>query len=525
MATISPFSSAYSNLQDLILDIQIHVLIHRHLVQCLRVVAQVDQLFRVLCREVWCNVVLELLQNDRLGLFSSESVAEWCLNDLLRQDGAVLQGHGQGVGDGSLLWVVVVLGELWVLHTLDLLAEGFDERRLSGLAAISVVVRGQATEHEHGGSHVLDAVITIGVVVHGLELLVDDANASLVCAVGDGFDVFGALAHLLELVVETLGGLDGGLRVEFGGVGDLEKDILHHVAAVWALELEFLAAEVDVVETPDWSGENGGDTTLTAEDLQAHVDSALAGITGGPRLTGHGVGSVTVGAEGLAVDPGLGDGSLGLLWVQTEHLGDDSGGGDLDVDDVVQTDLVEAVLQSQATLDFVCLDHALEHVVDGELLAIAHLYAVLVRPVCPICHSEDGSQVVGGVTPLSCEPAVVEVQPSDHGSNIEGAANWVEDVWCTGHAGAIGDGGALDDWAEQFCAGGEFESAEPAADGIEEDKAGSVDLHNLGQSNLMYAVYGSAYSQIRVNLVVVDVVCHVLDFWVKFGCLGWAAEI
>lgn len=58
-------------------------------------------------------------------------------------------------------------------------------------------------------------MVAVGKVLHGLELLVDDANAGFVGAVDDAFDVGGCLAHFLELDVEALGGFDGGLGVEF----------------------------------------------------------------------------------------------------------------------------------------------------------------------------------------------------------------------------------------------------------------------------------------------------------------------
>src|SRR3546814_5245864 len=44
--------------------------------------------------------------------------------------------------------------------------------------------------------------------------------------------------------------LDRGLGVELGREADLEQDVLHHIAAERALELEFLATESDVVEAP-----------------------------------------------------------------------------------------------------------------------------------------------------------------------------------------------------------------------------------------------------------------------------------
>lgn len=58
-------------------------------------------------------------------------------------------------------------------------------------------------------------MVTVGKILHRLELLVDDANAGLVSSVNDALDVLGGLAHGLQLLVEALGSLDSGLRVEF----------------------------------------------------------------------------------------------------------------------------------------------------------------------------------------------------------------------------------------------------------------------------------------------------------------------
>ena len=68
----------------------------------------------------------------------------------------------------------------------------------------------------------LDAVVAVGEVLHGLELLVDDADAGFVGAVHDTLDVGSGLAELLELDVKALGGFDGGLGVEFRWV-DVSK--------------------------------------------------------------------------------------------------------------------------------------------------------------------------------------------------------------------------------------------------------------------------------------------------------------
>ena len=159
-------------------------------------------------------MTLVLLKNDRLSLLTSETVAKRSLNSNLVKDGAVVELDGEGVGDGSESGVMVVLGVLGVLNALDLLAEGLDELRGSGLTTVSVVGGLEAAENEHGGAHVLDAVVTVGEIVHGLELLVDDADASLVGSASDGLDIGSRLALGLEDVVDLLRGLDGGLRVE-----------------------------------------------------------------------------------------------------------------------------------------------------------------------------------------------------------------------------------------------------------------------------------------------------------------------
>jgi hypothetical protein len=59
-------------------------------------------------------------------------------------------------------------------------------------------------------------VVTVRKVLHGLELLVNDTDAGLVCPVDNALDIFGALAHGLELLVQALGSLDSSLRVELG---------------------------------------------------------------------------------------------------------------------------------------------------------------------------------------------------------------------------------------------------------------------------------------------------------------------
>ena len=262
-------------------------------------------------------------------------------------------------------------------------------------------------------------------------------------------------------------------------VRDLEENVLHDIAAIGTLELELLALEEDVVEAPDGRGENSGNTLLTLHDLEGKVDGTLASITGSPRLSGHGVGGVSVSSQRLAINPSLGNGIGNLLLIETKHLGDDGGRGNLDQDNVVKTDLVVRVEESQATLDLVGLDHTLKDILDGEDLAASEVTTSLVCSVDPVSDSEDSTQVVRGMTPLSGQPAVVEVEPSDHSTNVEGSVDGVQLERSTRDLGTVGNDGAGDDGAEELRALLEPQTLETAAESVEENPSSSVELEEL----------------------------------------------
>lgn len=190
-----------------------------------------------------------------------------------------------------------------------------------------------------------------------------------------------------------------------------------------------------------------------------------------------------VGAQTLAVNPGLGNGIGRLLGRESEHLGDDCGAGDLDKDDVVKANLVVRVQESQAALNLVCLDHGLEDITDGELLAAGNGLDVgargggsLVGTGDPVGDGKDGAQVVRRVTPFSSQPAVVVIQPADHGTDVEGAVDRVQLVGGTGDLGAIGNRSALNNRAQQLGALLKAETLKTAADGVEENPSCRVKL-------------------------------------------------
>ncbi len=84
--------------------------------------------------------------------------------------------------------------------------------------------------------------------------------------------------------MNDVSGLDGGLRVELGWVGDLEEHVLHHVRAERALELERFALEEHVVEAPRLCGEHRREARLALLDEVGKVDGTRARVAGCPGL-------------------------------------------------------------------------------------------------------------------------------------------------------------------------------------------------------------------------------------------------
>lgn len=477
---------------------------------------------------------------------TAESVTNWVLDNHLIENGSVLEGDGDGVSDGTLFWVMVVGGEGLVLNTLHLLAEGIDSR-VSG-DIIGVICGDETSVDEWDGNHVLNAVITIGVVVEWT-LLVDDTDSSLLGSDLDGSNVVGGLAELLELGVESHGGLAGSLGVELSWERDLEENVLHDVRSVWALELELLTLEEDIVETPVTGGQDRWDTWNTSLlDQKGQVDGARASITSSPGLSGHGVWSVTVGSEGLSINESLGDGIDGLLLGQAQELGDDSGGSDLDEDDVVESNTVEGVLQCETSLDFVGLDHSLQNVLDLWNLD-AGGWVGLSGTGNPVGNSENCSQVVGRMTPLSGQPAVIVIQPADDGTNVESTTDRVELVWGTWDLGSVWHNSSLNNWAQDLCALLKVQSLQTTAEGVDQAKTSRLVLKvsrelapllhiasplayrlaHLGplSSSVLSARrgIGGTYSQIRLDLIVMNIVGNVSQdlVWSRENVAGGAS--
>lgn len=81
------------------------------------------------------------------------------------------------------------------------------------------------------------------------------------------------------------------------------------------------------------------------------------------------------------------------------------------------------------------------------------------------------------MAPLGSEPAVVEVEPSDHGANVEGTVDGVHLIVGTRYLAAIGDGRAFHNRAEDLPALLEAQPLQTAAKRVNEDPAGSIELY------------------------------------------------
>ena len=84
------------------------------------------------------------------------------------------------------------------------------------------------------------------------------------------FDVRSGFTLLFKLSMNLLCSFDSGLGMKFGcsiklakssaikedrptRIGDFEENILHYIASIWPLKLEFISFEKDIIESPDGS--------------------------------------------------------------------------------------------------------------------------------------------------------------------------------------------------------------------------------------------------------------------------------
>lgn len=80
------------------------------------------------------------------------------------------------------------------------------------------------------------------------------------------------------------------------------------------------------------------------------------------------------------------------------------------------------------------------------------------------------------MAPFRGQPAVVEVEPSDHGANVEGSVDGVQHIRGAGNLCAVGHDGARNGRTEQLGALLEAEALQTAAQSVEEDPSSGVEL-------------------------------------------------
>ena len=132
---------------------------------------------------------------------------------------------------------MVVLCVLLVLYTDHLVPEGV-YARVSGYRVL-IVGCGEFPEDKAHGHHVLYAVVAVRGVMER-SLLVNDAYGGLMRG---EFHLLYVLYPVHNRRVELHGALDRCLGVKLRGEGYFKEYLLHHVGAVFALELELLATK------------------------------------------------------------------------------------------------------------------------------------------------------------------------------------------------------------------------------------------------------------------------------------------
>jgi hypothetical protein len=82
------------------------------------------------------------------------------------------------------------------------------------------------------------------------------------------------------------------------------------------------------------------------------------------------------------------------------------------------------------------------------------------------------------VAPFGSQPAVVEVEPSDHGTNVESTVDRVELERRTGDLGTVGNDGSRDDGPKELGALLEPQALKTATKSVEENPSRGVKLSN-----------------------------------------------
>src|SRR5207237_9296732 len=105
--------------------------------------------------------------------------------------------------------------------------------------------------------------------------------------------------------MQSEGSLDGGLRVEFRGKGNLEQDIFHDIRAEGLGQLNGLAAKERIAKSPGFGRKRRGITYFSLDRQKGMLDAAAGSVAGRSGFGRTCAGSVAVGRECASTQPGL----------------------------------------------------------------------------------------------------------------------------------------------------------------------------------------------------------------------------
>ncbi len=177
------------------------------------------------------------------------------------------------------------------------------------------MLRLQLTIEQTDCHHVLQTMIPVCRVMQRT-LFGNNANRRVLGGQFDALYLINAIDHLR---MQGQGTFHSGLRMEFGGEGYFEQHLLHDIAAIRALKPEGLAIEQYIIKPPLGGTERTGHAHFTFCHHHRQAHRATGRITCCPGFARTRVGAVTIGAQRLAIHPGMGKGIYNLLLIQPQH--------------------------------------------------------------------------------------------------------------------------------------------------------------------------------------------------------------
>ena len=171
---------------------------------------------------------------------------------------------------------------------------------------------------------------------------------------------------------------------------------------------------------------------------------------------------MAIGAQGLAIDPGMRQRGEHLFPVGAHQFGTDGGRRHLHQHNMIQPYPVKRVLKGKYTLNFMGQDHGLKNGLHGQWrLAIGNAF---LRKM--VGNRKNGAEIIGGVAPFGRQPGIVVIQPADDTAYVPGGFHRVQAVWSARHPGAVGNDRAFHQRAQVFGAFRKTQRQQTAAQGV-----------------------------------------------------------